>query len=126
MAQQLDVVLQPFGLTIQQFVALQLVLEGHAQVPSDICKTLGLDTGGGTRLVDQLEEKGLLKRRREAKDRRLVTLVLTPEGVERARQVQAADTEYHTKLLEAFSSSDRQTLLEQLGRLVRRLEEGSP
>jgi len=125
MNQQLEALFQRSGLTVLQFVALQLVLEGHAKVPSDICKTLGLDTGSGTRLVDQLEEKGLLERRREAKDRRLVTIDLTPEGVERCGKVQAADTEYVDGVLEGYSAEDRQVLVEHLERLVRRLEAGS-
>jgi hypothetical protein len=44
MNKQLEAVFQQFGLTVLQFVALQLVLEGHANLPSDVSKTLGLDT----------------------------------------------------------------------------------
>jgi DNA-binding MarR family transcriptional regulator len=125
MNQQLEAVFHRFGLTVLQFVTLELVREGHASVPSDIAKTLGLDTGGATRLVDQLEEKGLLERRREAKDRRLVTIALTPEGVELARAAEAASTEYLNGLLDVFASEDRQAFLDHLTTLVRRLEDGS-
>src|SRR5271165_6711561 len=125
MSQQLEAVFQPLGLTISQFVTLQLVIEGYACVPSDIAKTLGLDTGGATRLVDQLEQKGLLERKREAKDRRLVTITVTPEAIDLARAAQAASDEYIAALLAPFARDERQAFIEQLATLVRRLEEGS-
>ena len=123
--QQLEVVFQQVGLNVPQYVALRLILEGHAKVPSEIAKTLGLDTGGATRLVDQLEERGLLVRKREAEDRRLVSLAVTPEGLERAKTAQAISDEYLDGLLETLPPSERQGFIGNLERLVHRLEAGS-
>jgi DNA-binding MarR family transcriptional regulator len=125
MNQHLEPVLQAAGLTVQQYVALRLVLEGGAKVPSDIAKVLGLDTGGATRLVDQLEEKGLLVRKREAGDRRLVTLALTPDGVDRAKGGEIATTECLDELLTAIPTGGREDFLDNLERLIGRLEAGS-
>jgi DNA-binding MarR family transcriptional regulator len=123
--QHLEPVLQGAGLTVQQYVALRLVMEGFAKVPSDIAKTLGLDTGGATRLVDQLEERGLLVRKREAGDRRLVSLALTPEGLDRARTGEVTTTECLDKLLTAIPADRRGRFLDDLEGLIRRLETGS-
>src|ERR1700734_430751 len=47
---------------------------------ADISRELAHDSGSLTRLVDQLDRMGLIKRTRDKKDRRVVTLALTPRG----------------------------------------------
>src|SRR5579859_1668268 len=45
-------------------------------------------TGGNiTLVVDNLEKRGLVKRQREARDRRFITVHLTPEGKRLVKQV---------------------------------------
>ena len=46
-----------------------------------LAETLVCDASSATWLVDRLEERGLVERRPHARDRRVKTVVLTPEGV---------------------------------------------
>ncbi|MEN0108519.1 MAG: MarR family transcriptional regulator [Pseudomonas sp.] len=75
----LDGYLAPHGVTAAQFKVLMIILQGH-DTPADLCRYLSLDSGSMTRMLDRLEQKGLLSRSRSESDRRQVRLALTDEG----------------------------------------------
>src|SRR5262249_5649583 len=66
--------------TFSQWVVLMAVRDGIANTCGEIARHMDHDTGATTRLVDQLEERGLLARRRSTTDRRVVHLEITPAG----------------------------------------------
>jgi MarR family transcriptional regulator, multiple antibiotic resistance protein MarR len=78
----LDKHLEPHGLTAQQFKVLVIVALYGAETPADLCRSLCLDSGSMTRMLDRLEQKDLLVRTRSEADRRQVKLVLTESGKE--------------------------------------------
>lgn len=49
--------------------------------PAELSARLGISTGSGTELVDRLERAGHLRRDRDARDRRRVSLIASPEAV---------------------------------------------
>ncbi|TNE87949.1 MAG: MarR family transcriptional regulator [Deltaproteobacteria bacterium] len=71
-------------LTAPQVRALRLLADGCAS-PVALAKSMGLRPSTITGIVDRLERDGLLRRERVEADRRKVTLVLTQDGLERAR-----------------------------------------
>ncbi|MFT4235006.1 MAG: MarR family winged helix-turn-helix transcriptional regulator [Microbacterium sp.] len=81
-------VLAPWKLTYTQYLALVLLADGDRSV-SELGADLDLDSGTLSPLLKRLEERGLVARRREARDERVVTVMLTDEG--RTVQTQAAD-----------------------------------
>lgn len=76
----LDKLLEPYELTAQQFKVLIIVALYGAETPADLCRSLCLDSGSMTRMLDRLEQKDLLTRARSESDRRQVRLVLTDAG----------------------------------------------
>lgn len=76
----LDKHLVPYDLTAQQFKVLVIVALYGAETPADLCRSLCLDSGSMTRMLDRLEQKDLLVRTRSESDRRQVRLVLTESG----------------------------------------------
>lgn len=68
------------GMTYLQWSALVVLRYGAATTCHGLARELSHDRGATTRLIDGLEERGLITRRRNDADRRLVDLVLTPEG----------------------------------------------
>ncbi|MGH8418843.1 MAG: MarR family winged helix-turn-helix transcriptional regulator [Pseudomonas sp.] len=76
----LDKHLEPYDLTAQQFKVLVIVALYGADTPADLCRSLCLDSGSMTRMLDRLEQKDLLMRTRSESDRRQVRLVLTDAG----------------------------------------------
>ena len=68
------------GLTVTQFATLEVLHHLGTMSQADICGKL-LKSGGNTTLVvDNLEKQGVVARRRDDHDRRVVFVELTPEG----------------------------------------------
>jgi DNA-binding MarR family transcriptional regulator len=79
----MDVLEQVFaerGFSFIHYVILTWVRDGIAVNPKDICLKYRHDSGALTRVIDQLEERGLLQRARRGNDRRKVELELTDAG----------------------------------------------
>lgn len=82
MLQEMDGRLNPHGLTGAQFTILRRIAEGAANTAAELCRLLQYDTGSMTRMLDRLEEKGMITRQRSPDDRRVVNIQLTPTGAE--------------------------------------------
>jgi MarR family 2-MHQ and catechol resistance regulon transcriptional repressor len=68
------------GLTVTQFATLEVLHHLGSMSQADICGKL-LKSGGNTTLVvDNLEKQGLVERRRDEHDRRVVVVELTEAG----------------------------------------------
>jgi MarR family transcriptional regulator, multiple antibiotic resistance protein MarR len=76
----IDTHMEPYGITAAQFKVLIIMAQFAVDTPAELCRHLSLDSGSMTRMLDRLEQKDLLARRRSEADRRQVQLVLTPEG----------------------------------------------
>ena len=83
---------------------------------------MNYDSGAITRLVDQLEKRGLVKRLRSKTDRRVVNLSLTPAGGVLAKSLSVRVVEYWNEMLEGFSHEESAMLISLLTRLVARME----
>jgi DNA-binding MarR family transcriptional regulator len=84
-AMMMDVLDQLFvdrGFSFIHYAILTWVRDGIAVNPKDICTQYRHDSGALTRVIDQLEERGLIERVRRGNDRRKVELELTPAGRE--------------------------------------------
>ncbi len=68
------------GFSFIHYAILTWVRDGIAVNPKDICIQYRHDSGALTRVIDQLEERGLLERVRRGNDRRKVELQLTDAG----------------------------------------------
>jgi DNA-binding MarR family transcriptional regulator len=70
-------------ITLQQYNVLRILRgAGEAGLPTlEVGERMVEQTPGITRLIDRLERKGLVRRRRSAADRRQVMVEITPEGL---------------------------------------------
>ena len=68
----------PADITYPQWTILMLLYGNMACTSADMARQMCHDAGAMTRLVDQLEKRGLLSRQRDTADRRVVNLVLRP------------------------------------------------
>jgi len=76
----LEPVIEARGLTFTQWVVMMYLREGLALSASVLCAQMRHDSGALTRIIDQLEAKGLVRRERSRTDRRSVLLQLTDPG----------------------------------------------
>jgi MarR family 2-MHQ and catechol resistance regulon transcriptional repressor len=72
--------LREVGLTESQFGVLETLFHLGPQRQTDLANKLLCSAGNLTTVVDNLERDGLVERRRDGSDRRVVTVHLSPEG----------------------------------------------
>lgn len=93
--------------TVQQCVALQYLDRGARDV-SSLAKDLGTSVSATTRLVDGLEKKAWLQRRKDPDDGRRVQLVLTDSGGEKAQELRDSTREMAAELLRLIPKHEHQ------------------
>ena len=113
---RMPVVCSELGLTPGLVKTLHQLVPGEDAPMRELADQWHCDASWVTSLADQLEERGLVERRPHPTDRRVKTLVLTPEGLEVRARVQEV-------LFAPGDSLDRLTAAEQrqLRDLVRKL-----
>ena len=75
------------SLTDAQWRPLLKLYRNPQSTATQMARMVGCDSGATTRLLDRLEDKGLLRRVRSTDDRRVQQLELTPEGEKAAAVV---------------------------------------
>jgi DNA-binding MarR family transcriptional regulator len=78
----LDDEMTGLGITGAQWVILMRIATGCGSTAAGLCRFSRYDTGSMTRMLDRLEEKGLILRVRSSTDRRVIHLELTAQGRE--------------------------------------------
>ncbi|MBV9773385.1 MAG: MarR family transcriptional regulator [Gemmatimonadetes bacterium] len=75
--------IERYGVTLQQYNVLRILRGAGAPIPTlEIGERMIEQTPGITRLLDRIESKGLVTRRRCPDDRRQVLCSITPAGLE--------------------------------------------
>ncbi|HVU19150.1 MAG TPA: MarR family winged helix-turn-helix transcriptional regulator [Rhizomicrobium sp.] len=108
--------------TFSQWVVLMAVRDGIADTCGELARHLDHDSGATTRLVDQLEKRGYLRRRRSTEDRRVVHLRITATGRALAKSLMPRVIDFWNEALEEFSPAEAQQLIALLTRLLARIE----
>jgi DNA-binding MarR family transcriptional regulator len=111
--------LEPHGITQQQYNVLRILrgARGKPMPTLDIGERLIERTPGITRLLDRLEEKGLVRRERCTEDRRQVHCFITPAGLELLAAVDAQVDEADDVVGKVLSDEELAVLLEYLDRI---------
>jgi DNA-binding MarR family transcriptional regulator len=126
--EELQRFLAPFELTMAEFVTLRVLRrepEPHLMTPSALHETLVLSPGGMTKILKQLETKGLVSRRADAADKRRNLVALTQRGSVAIEAAQGAVRELDCALLErTLSDREQQRLAQLLRKLLVSLEPG--
>jgi len=118
--------LAQFDLTTIEFVTLRVLRREpapHVMTPSALHETLVLSPGGMTKILKQLEAKGLVSRRADAADKRSTLVELTPHGQAAIEAAQSAVREFDCALLDrTLSEREQQRLAQLLRKLLVSLE----
>ena len=113
----LDRELAPFDISAAQLIVLALVANGEATSASSLCKGISYDPGAMTRMLDRLEQKGLIRRRPDPDDRRTTKLELTDEGRALYPELAATKSKIQRQFLKGFTEAEVDTLARLLGRM---------
>ncbi|HEU0073747.1 MAG TPA: MarR family transcriptional regulator [Dehalococcoidia bacterium] len=98
------------GMSAPRFLALRdlYLTPGHRLTQGDIQRRGKTTSGSVTRLVDSLEQEGLIVRRPNLTDRRTNYVELTPRGVELCHRLIPAVARYSVDVCTEMDEADRQ------------------
>ncbi len=114
----IDQRMQPLGLTAMQWEPVLLLRLRRADTVAALARECQIDCGGMTRMLDRLEEKHLLKRRRSEADRRVVHLQLTEQGEAVAQRLLPVVMDELQAHLREFTAREISTLTRLLERML--------
>jgi DNA-binding MarR family transcriptional regulator len=88
------------------------VIDQHPGLTAgDLASAVGLSPGAVTTALDRLEQRGLVRRTRDSKDRRRVTVEMTDEAKRKAWEAYGPLGEMGAPIIEAMSDTDLETLI---------------
>jgi|SRR5882672_8951971 len=114
----LDRELSKFDISTPQLIVLASVANKEADSASALCKSISYDPGAMTRMIDRLEQKGLVRRVPHPEDRRATNLEITTAGKALYPQLLAAKETVQAQFLRGFSTDEVQRLESFLNRMV--------
>ena len=98
--------LKPFNLTANQWAPLLALANERCNTVAGCARETGIDNGAMTRMLDRLEVKGFVSRKRSNNDRRVVNIALTSQGKKIAKDIPPVISEVLNQQLRGFSEQE--------------------
>lgn len=113
---------RPLGATLQIWRVLAALHEQDGRRMGDLSNTTSIEVSTLTRLVDNMEQKGLVARRRARADARVVLLHATPAGRRLTRRILPIAERYEAVALAGFDAGEAESLKAALRRLYANMD----
>lgn len=111
--------LSEHDLRLAHFAVLSALSDFGPLAQHEIADRLDLNRSHLVRYVDDIEQRGLVRRDRDPDDRRRQRVALTPAGRALLRRLRAFASRSQEEFLQALSEPERETLIELLRRVLR-------
>jgi MarR family transcriptional regulator, lower aerobic nicotinate degradation pathway regulator len=108
--------MSPGGLRPRHLIALKLLSEHGPATQQGLADALSLDPSNVVGLLNELEERELITRRRDPADRRRHIVELSPRGEDELALAYTRLSEVEDDLLSSLSAGERETLYHLLAR----------
>ena len=115
--------LKDFGLTPCQFEVLVILWEEEGILLSELGRRVSRDGPTITGVIDRMENKILVKRKRDTHDRRAVRVVLTSKSKGMKEQLSATKKLVLQKIARNLSSKEIASLESVLAKMMKNMEE---
>ena len=110
---------RPLGLSIAGFRVLFTVWVFEALEPREIARLSGVTRAAVSGVLNTLERDGLVERRREQRDRRLITVRLTDEGIDVLRDAYRKQNEREKQHFADLTKSELQAFAATMSTLMK-------
>jgi DNA-binding MarR family transcriptional regulator len=110
--------MEEVGLGMYDHAILALLDEEPRETQAQIADALGYDRSHLVGVLDSLEERGLIERRRDPVDRRRHLVTLTPAGEKALARVRKIVKQVDDSFFEPLDAAERKTLTSLLARLA--------
>lgn len=107
-----------YVVTPPQWGAMALLYGCDGMTIGAISQKRGVDAPTITGIIKRLEQSGLVERRNDREDRRVVKVYLTSEGEQITRILNPAVEQFNHAMLQGLSEDERKTFLENLQRII--------
>lgn len=107
-----------FGITPVQFAVMTVLLNNPGADQASIAREAGIDRTNVADVLARLEQRGIVRRRRNPSDRRMRVAVLTDEGERISREMEHASLRAQARLIDRLSPDKRETLMALMTELV--------
>jgi len=111
---------QPISFT--QWTVLMTLTQCTHTSPTELSTHMGHDMGALTRLVDELQREGLVRRERSEHDRRAVEIAITAEGRRVANAAKRIVVDLLNQLVEPYSREEVDALIVLLQKILARMQ----
>lgn len=116
--EQLEATVSAQGESVILFRPLAIVIRFGPQTQQDIAKLTAQHPAGVSRIVDELESRGLVRRMRGEHDRRTIRVEPTEEGRALFAKIDPFVGAALDKVLDPLSPEDREALIRALEKIV--------
>jgi DNA-binding MarR family transcriptional regulator len=114
--------MRPLGASLQIWRVLAALREKDGRRMGDLSQTTSIEVSTLTRLVDNMEKNGLVERRRDGADARVVALHVTASGRRLTRRILPIAERYEQVALKGFSAQEAGLLKAALRRLYENMD----
>lgn len=116
-----DATVREKGLTLPRVRVLYTLLAEDGQTQRDLAAELEIETPTLVRLLDSMEEQGLIERRALETDRRAKQIFMTPAGAAVAAEMSVFADQFRDRLMENMSDDEMDQGLVMIRHLLGRL-----
>lgn len=110
--------LSDLDMTPTRFTLMLLIRENPGIRSVDLARVLGVARSGMVRLIDDLEQRELISREIDKKDRRNQSLALTGQGRRKLSHMEKTVEQHEARMTSDLSKNEREKLLELLWRVA--------
>jgi DNA-binding MarR family transcriptional regulator len=101
-----------------EYAILVVVRDNKTVTQSELAAVLKMQLPNLVKILSRMEETGILKRKRSARDRRAVELSLSAAGERRADEASRLGQNFNARTLSVLSKAEQAAFLQMLVRLV--------
>jgi DNA-binding MarR family transcriptional regulator len=114
MHREADALLQPYGVTANQFVLLSIIAEDQGLTQQELVRRANSDANTVRAMLMLLEDRGLVHRRPHKIDGRARSVGLTSKGRKTYNALSTESRAFHRRLLAAVGPNSASVFIQQL------------